>query len=117
MLRAGSPPAVRRGVPAFADEALEPIDVDRFPAGCRARIPARRVTSASAPSIFAQLGDEVLQRTDGGLGRLLAPELVDEPVGRHDFARAQREEREQGTLLLTAHFEGATVDADLERPE
>ncbi len=35
----------------------------------------------------------------------------------HDFARAQREEREQGSLLLAAHLEGTTVDPHLERPE
>ena len=64
-----------------------------------------------------ELRDEVLERADGSLRRVVAPELVDEPPRRDHLARAQREKREQGALFLAAHVDDATVDVDLEWPE
>jgi hypothetical protein len=38
---------------------------------------------------FAQVGDEALKGRGGGRRRLLAPQFVDEPVGRHHLAGVQ----------------------------
>ncbi len=92
------------------------MDVDRIPRDVEDVSRRARDEHVRAEHL-PQLGDKVLQRTHGSLGRLVAPELIDEPIRRDDLAGAQRKEREQGTLLLTAHFEAATVDPHLERPE
>ena len=49
--------------------------------------------------------------------RVLAPQLVDEAVGRHDLARPQQHRRQQHTLLPPRQRDRATLDPHLHRPE
>jgi hypothetical protein len=67
--------------------------------------------------LLSELRDEVLKRAEDRFRRRFSPELVHEPVGRHQLARVQRHERKQGALLLPAQLESAAVDAYLERPK
>jgi hypothetical protein len=53
----------------------------------------------------------------GGARRLLAPELVDEPINRNAFVRPQYEEREDRALLCSAEVEQALARPSLEWPE
>jgi len=64
-----------------------------------------------------QLRDEVLQRGDGGSRRLLAPERVDETVGRHDAAGLEQQEGENGALLQAAEKDRARLLIHLQRSE
>ncbi len=109
-------PLLRRYVPGLADHALEAVDIDRIPRDVE-QVARRAGDEQVGAEHLPELRNEVLERADGGLGRFVAPELVDEPISRDDLSRAQREEREQSALLLPAHVEEATVDYDLERPE
>ena len=58
-----------------------------------------------------------MQRRRGGLGRVLAPEIVDQAVGRNDAVRVQEQQRQQGALSLPAQFDRSPVTVYLERPE
>ena len=49
----------------------------------------------------AQTPDAVLDDRPGGLGRALAPQLVDEPVDRDDLLGVQEEQSEYRSLLGT----------------
>ena len=52
-----------------------------------------------------------------GLRRLLAPELVEQAIGRDHLARADDQAAEQRALLLAAERDLPVVPHDLERPE
>ena len=109
-------PLLRSSVPGLSDAALEAVDVDRIPRDLQ-YVAGRARDEQVCAEHLAQLRDEVLEGANGRLGRFVAPELVDESIRRDDLSCTQREEREQGALLLAAHVEEATVDADLEWPE
>ena len=49
--------------------------------------------------------------------RPLAPQLVDEPVGRHRLVGAQEEQGEDCTFLRPGDLDGPAVVQDFERPE
>src|SRR5262249_47741677 len=53
----------------------------------------------------------------GSLGRLGAPELVDEPFCRDDLVRTREQEREQGPLPRAAERESTAPLNDLERSQ
>src|SRR5207302_401673 len=69
------------------------------------------------PERLPELRDVDLERLRGTRGRLLAPELVDEPLGRDDAVSVQQEEREERARLLRCEADGSAVDDRLERPE
>jgi hypothetical protein len=92
------------------------VNIDRIPRNVE-QVPRRASHEDLRTEHLPELRDEVLERADGSLWRFVAPELVDEPIGGDDLARAQCEEREQGALLLAAHVEDATVDVYLEWAE
>jgi hypothetical protein len=46
-----------------------------------------------------------------------APQLVDQPVARHDLIRVQQENRQHGALLAARERKLPPVVADLERAE
>jgi hypothetical protein len=52
--------------------------------------------------LLPEARDVLLQRGLGVLGGVLAPQLVDEPVGRDDFARVEQQDRENAALLGSA---------------
>src|SRR5205085_4617067 len=60
---------------------------------------------------------EVLQRGRRGPGRLLAPERVDDPVGRDDPVHVEQKQGEKGALLLSAELQRLAFVGHLERPE
>ena len=66
---------------------------------------------------LAELRDEVLERGDRGFRRLLAPQLIDDPVGRDDRIRVEQEEREESPLPLSAERDGPGLVRDLDRTE
>ena len=65
----------------------------------------------------AKAGDEGRERVRGALGRVVAPELVDQPVTSDDLVGPQRQERAQPALPRTAERERPVVEAGLERAE
>jgi hypothetical protein len=66
---------------------------------------------------LAQLVDVALDRVRGRLGRVAAPQLVDQPVARNDLVRAGEEDGQQRALAGAAKGERAAVDTGLERTE
>ena len=86
-------------------------NVEHVPRGARAE------RGAVLPERLAQAGDVHLQRGAGGLGRVVAPELVDQPLGRDDAVRLEQQQREHGALLARAEIQRDAVTVGLERPE
>ena len=50
-------------------------------------------------------------------GGVVAPELLEDPVGGHDTVGAEQQEREQRPLLVRPEVDGCTVGQGLERTE
>ncbi len=67
--------------------------------------------------LLAELGDEDLHHLRRALRHLLAPEVVDETIDRHDPARVKQQQREQRLLLAACQLDGAAVADGLERSE
>ena len=59
--------------------------------------------------------DHVLERRGRRPGRLLAPELVEQPVGRDDAPGVQREDAKKRSLLVPPECDRARVALDFER--
>jgi hypothetical protein len=85
-----SRPSFGRAFWRLPDEPLEAVGVDVVPIDGE-YVPRRTRHQQLGAERLAQLGDEVLKRTDGGLGGRRAPELLDETVGRDHLAGSQRE--------------------------
>ena len=64
-----------------------------------------------------KLRDGVLERGRRGLRRVLAPEQIDEPIGRDDLPVMDEKRHEERPLALPAEFDGLTVEQHLERSE
>ena len=58
-----------------------------------------------------------LERVRRGLRRLLAPELVDQPLGGDRLAGRKRERRQERARLAARNGDDVAVLHDLERPE
>src|SRR5439155_3475831 len=65
----------------------------------------------------AQLRDVDLECLPSRFGRLLAPECVDQAVGRDNLVRIQQQHGEQAPLFRTAHVERSLAVEHLERTE
>ena len=65
----------------------------------------------------AQLGDISAQRLPSTRRRRLAPQLVDQPVRRHDLIAVQQEDRQHRPLPLAAQHQPSTAVAHLEWTE
>ena len=59
--------------------------------------------------LLAQLGDEDLHHLLSAVRHLVAPEVVDEPIHRHDPVGVQQQQREQGLLLAARQPDGPGV--------
>src|SRR5262245_25052630 len=97
-------------------EALELEDVDS------ARVDGEPIAAGgcleeAVREQLSELGDVDLERVPGGVGRLLAPERVDQLVAGDDLARAEEEGREQGAALLAADLDRRTLDRGRQRPQ
>ena len=78
---------------------------------------ARRLrTKQPLRQLLAELRDEDLHHLLRALGRLVAPEVVDELSDRHDAAGVQEQQREQRLLLPAAQLNARHVER-LEDPE
>ena len=112
-------PSGRGRARRLGDEPLEPADVHllavdpqliRAPAGDDLR-------SAVDGQRAAQPPDVVLHHLGGARRRLVSPQALDQPVGRHRAVGLEPEHREHGALLRPADRDGLVVDAGLERAE
>src|SRR5439155_26064853 len=65
----------------------------------------------------AKLGDIDLDDLRGGRRPVLAPELLDEPVGGDDLVRVQEEDGQERALLASAEPERSVLLDDLQRAE
>ena len=66
---------------------------------------------------LAELRDIDLDGVRGGLGRLLAPEIVDQPIDGNDLAEVEDEVGEEGSRLRASELEGQVSEPDVERAE
>jgi hypothetical protein len=66
---------------------------------------------------LAKPRDVDLQRVAGGSGWVVGPQLLDQPVARHDAVGLEQQDRQQRPLLGPTEREPVTVRADLERAE
>jgi hypothetical protein len=72
---------------------------------------------ASGIECFAKLGDEVLQRLRRRRGRLLSPEILDQPVARDHVVQIEDENREQAAQSSSAKLDLVAIRPHLERTE
>ena len=107
---------VTRGKRAVAagHQRLKTADVD-WPLGPRAgnRVPASDHIVAER---LAQLRDVALDDLDRARGRLLAPQLVDQPISRQHLAAVNQQHSQQRTLLGRRTRAGGLLD-HLKRPQ
>jgi hypothetical protein len=73
--------------------------------------------AALAGEELAQPGDVAMESRCGGLRRLLAPKLLDQPVAGNDLIDVQEQKRQQGAALSSSELECAAVVAYLEWAE
>ncbi len=106
----------RRLVPRPCDGGLEAIEIElalAHPNQVAAGLGDDRV----AAERLAELRDVHLNRGRGGLGRLLAPELVDQALTRDGLVRVQEQKAEEAALLGACDLEAVAVVLDLEGAE
>ena len=113
-----APPERERPVRvAVRDEARESVDVElvRVDADEVARRPGDDPVGADRAAKRVHVH---LERARGARGRLLAPDPVDQAVGRDDLVGVEQELREQGARPRPAERDRRTVVSDhLQRPE
>ena len=111
------PGAVRGlAIACVAQRRLEPGRVD-LP-----RVGAQHVTGRARDQHVlaeqpAQLGNRVVERRARRARRLVAPELVDDAIGRDDVVRPDEQRREERALPLAGDLDELAVALDLERPQ
>jgi hypothetical protein len=66
---------------------------------------------------LAEVRDVALHEIQGGRGRVVRPDLVDDPRRGYDGIRANEKADEDGTLPCAAELDAPAVNARLERPE
>jgi hypothetical protein len=108
----------RRGSCAagLGDELLEALEVELTRLEAQ-DVAGRARDDHTRSELPAQLGDEDVDALDDRRGRRLAPELVDQPLGRDHLVRVQEQDGEQRARLDAAERQHAAVGTDLERPE
>jgi len=67
--------------------------------------------------LLAKLGDVDLQPLGCGRRWALAPQLVDEPIGRDHLVAVQEQQRQERTPLAAADRDGPPAVEDLQWPE
>jgi hypothetical protein len=90
------------------------VDVERVDDQHVAGVPAEQDAVTEA---LAQARDVRLEGVPRLSGRFLAPDLVDQRVGRHDLVRAHEQVREDGALLGAPQGHRTVTRVDLQRPE
>ena len=103
--------------PPRAGELLEAAQVERV-GGPELETVARRARLQELRGQrLAQPRDIDLHHLDGGVGQLVAPQVIHEPLDRHRPAGVEQQAREQRTLLSRAECERLPPVARLERAE
>ena len=102
---------------AAAEQPFEAVRVDSFRLERRAGSPEPASRTTSRPSALRSAADGVLERPGRRRGRPLTPQVGDEPVGRDDLARAQRECGQQRALLPARQSNHPLAVAHLEQAE
>ena len=110
--RLGREPRV--GVSGLGQQRLEPCEIDLGRVGLQ-HVPGLARDDPVLAELAAQAGDVHMDAL-GDRGRWrLAPQVVDQALGRDDLARVQQEQREQRALLRSAEHQRASVLDHLER--
>ena len=113
--RIGRQPANEQA-PPLVHEALEPVEVELV--GLDSNDVARRSRGQHIRrKCLAQPRDVDPQRSGSVLGRVLAPEVVDQPVTGNDLVEVKKEHSEKGTRLRPAEGDLAAVIPRLERSQ
>ncbi len=102
--------------PSLVHEALEAVEIELVgldPDDVAGRSGRQHVLRKR----LAQSRDVDAQRSGGVLGRVLAPELVDQPVGGNDLVRVEEEHGEKRTRLEAAEGDLAAFVPHLERSQ
>ena len=99
------------------DQPLEPGEVDALRVDGQ-DVAGRSRHDALGAQCLAQRGDAVAERGRGRRGRRVAPELVEQPVGRDDLVDAEEQHRQQRPLFVAAERDdGAKVIERFERAQ
>ena len=110
--------ALRKLRTTLADQALEAVQVQGVgldPEDIAGR-PGDEQTAVRIEQL-AQRRDIELHELGRGRGRPLAPELVDDPIARHDLVRVEQQQRQDRPLLRRPELDRHTLDHRLERAE
>jgi hypothetical protein len=109
-------PGALRGLlrPRLLDQHTEAVQVD-FTRSNPKPITRRLRLENLSPQQFAELRDEVLERSPGSARRPFAPEGVDETFRRDDASRLEQEERQDCSLFLTSEEQRPGCVEDLQR--
>jgi hypothetical protein len=115
--------AFRRGagvagelVPAAREQLLEAIDVTFTGVDVQPVRASVRFEPAVAPEHLAQGRHLVVEHLVGGRRRILAPELLHEPVARNELVGPQDQQCQQGALSPRSDRKHpAAIAGDLER--
>ena len=118
--RGEQPPGIRhvagaQRLPSEAAQALEPGDVERA-AGDVEHVPRRSRAQGRGCRLERrpELADIAVDDGRCGGRRLVAPDGIDQALGRDDLARVEQQECEQGSLLGSAEGLSAVAVADLQ---
>jgi hypothetical protein len=104
------------GCAPFAEQLLEPSEVELV--GLDRQHVARRLCEQYLrPKHLPELGDRVLERGSRRSRRLLAPHLVDQPLGRDRLVCPQEQEGEHGALISAADRDRNALRRHLERSQ
>jgi hypothetical protein len=118
--RQGLAQAIRRdlgfGLPGLAQQRVEPIEIDLVSVELEsvARCPCDEHLGAER---LAQPGHVSVKCRRRGLGRVLAPQIVDQLVGGDDLVRVEEQNRKQRALLRAAEGDRSLSVDDFERPK
>ena len=108
--------AAAERIARLAREPLEAVQIDVV-VGDAQHVAGRGRLHALGPDDLAELRDVPVQRRGRGLGRLAAPDELDQPLARHDLVRMHEERREERALPGAAERERLPTGDDLQRPE
>ena len=107
------PERERLGLPAFAGQPLESLEVELIPFDAQ-QVPRIPRHEPAVTKLLAQVGDPVLKNLRRRRGRPLVPEDVDQRSTRHHLIRMEEEVREDRLLLAAPDRDRPSVLDDLQ---
>ena len=110
--------ALLQRAPPFSRELLEPHEVEGRALERQAVAGRLRLEQVLlGPERLSERRDVVTDDLAGSRRRSLAPQVVDDPVGRDHLARVEQQKREERPMLRAAELNLPTFVDDLERSE